>query len=75
MEEAACLCIRNVGENGIALVFKALLHRSDIVHLLVAAAILEEAAMRQGFSLLEKESEEEWAMLLFEANALGRRDV
>ena len=37
--------------------------------------VLEEAAMRQGFSLLEKESEEEWAMLLFEANALGGRDV
>jgi len=37
--------------------------------------IMKEAAGQQGFSLLKQESEEEWAMLLFEANALGGRDV
>jgi len=37
--------------------------------------VLTEAAMQYGFSLLKQESEEEWAMLLFEANALGGRDV
>lgn len=36
---------------------------------------LTEAAERLGFSLLKAESEEEWAMLLFEANALSRRDI
>ena len=36
---------------------------------------LTEAASKLGFSLLQTESEEEWAMLLFEANALGGRDV
>ena len=36
---------------------------------------LTEAAVQQGFSLLKTESEEEWAMLLFEANALGGRDI
>ncbi|MBR4130313.1 MAG: 50S ribosomal protein L11 methyltransferase [Bacteroidaceae bacterium] len=36
---------------------------------------LTEAASKLGFSLLETESEEGWAMLLFEANALGRRDI
>jgi ribosomal protein L11 methyltransferase len=37
--------------------------------------VLKDAAMQQGFTLLETESEEEWAMLLFEADAAGRRDV
>ena len=37
--------------------------------------ILTEAAVQQGFSLLKQESEGEWAMLLFEADAAGRRDV
>lgn len=37
--------------------------------------VLVEAALQQGFSLLKQESEEEWAMLLFEADALGGRDV
>ena len=37
--------------------------------------VLKEAAMRFGFSLKKQESEEDWAMLLFEANALGGRDV
>ena len=37
--------------------------------------VLEEATVQHGFSLLRTESEEEWAMLLFEADALGRRDV
>lgn len=37
--------------------------------------VLEEAAAQQGFSLLKEEREGEWAMLLFEANAPGRRDV
>ena len=37
--------------------------------------VLTEAAMQYGFSLLKQESEEEWAMLLFEADALGGRDV
>ena len=36
---------------------------------------LTEAAEKLGFSLLKVESEQEWAMLLFEANALGRRDI
>jgi len=37
--------------------------------------VLTEAAVQQGFSLLKQESEGEWAMLLFEADALGGRDV
>ena len=37
--------------------------------------VLTEAAVQQGFSLLKTESEGEWAMLLFEADALGGRDV
>ena len=37
--------------------------------------VLAEAAVQQGFSLLKTESEGEWAMLLFEADALGGRDV
>ena len=37
--------------------------------------VLTEAAAQQGFSLLETKSEEEWAMLLFVAAALGRREV
>ena len=37
--------------------------------------VLVEATVQHGFSLLRTESEEEWAMLLFEADALGRRDV
>ena len=37
--------------------------------------VLAEATVQHGFSLLQTESEEEWAMLLFEADALGRRDV
>ena len=37
--------------------------------------VLAEASARHGFSLLRTESDEDWAMLLFEANALGRRDV
>jgi len=36
---------------------------------------LTEAAAKLGFSLMKTESEEEWAMLLFEANALGGRDI
>ena len=39
------------------------------------AQALTEAAEKLGFSLLKTESEQEWAMLLFEANALGRRDI
>ena len=37
--------------------------------------VLVEATVQHGFSLLRTENEEEWAMLLFEADALGRRDV
>ena len=37
--------------------------------------ILTEAAVQQGFSLLETKSEEDWAMLLFVADAAGRCDV
>ena len=37
--------------------------------------VLMEAAAQQGFSLLRTESEGEWAMLLFEADAVGGRDV
>ncbi len=37
--------------------------------------VLVEASARHGFSLLRTESDEDWAMLLFEADALGRRDV
>jgi len=37
--------------------------------------VLKEAAEQQGFSLIETKSEEGWAMLLFEADALGGRDV
>lgn len=37
--------------------------------------ILTEAAVQQGFSLLETKSEEDWAMLLFVADAAGRRDI
>ena len=37
--------------------------------------VLTEATVQQGFALLKQESEEEWAMLLFEADALGGRDV
>lgn len=36
---------------------------------------LKEAASRLGLSLEKQEDEEEWAMLLFEANALGGCDV
>ena len=36
---------------------------------------LAEAASQLGFSLLKTENEGDWAMLLFEADALGRRDV
>ena len=36
--------------------------------------VLTEAAVQHGFSLLKTESEGEWAMLLFEADALCRRD-
>jgi len=36
---------------------------------------LTEATVQYGFSLLQTESEGEWVMLLFEANALGGRDV
>ena len=36
---------------------------------------LTEAASKLGFSLQKTQNEGEWAMLLFEANALGRRDV
>lgn len=36
---------------------------------------LTDAAGRCGFSLRETQSEEEWAMLLFEADASGRRDA
>ena len=36
---------------------------------------LTEAAAKQGLTLKKTESEQNWAMLLFEANALGRRDV
>jgi len=36
---------------------------------------LTEATSKLGFSLLQTESEEEWAMLLFEANALGGCDI
>lgn len=37
--------------------------------------VLTEAAVQHGFSLLNEENEGEWAMLLFEADAPGRRDV
>ena len=37
--------------------------------------VLVDAAAQQGFSLRETKNEEQWAMLLFEADALGRRDV
>lgn len=37
--------------------------------------VLEAATAQHGFSLLQTESEGEWAMLLFEADALGGRDV
>ena len=37
--------------------------------------VLKEAALQQGFSLLKQESEEDWAMLLFVADAAGRRDI
>ena len=37
--------------------------------------VLTEATVQHGFSLLQTESEGEWAMLLFEADALGGRDV
>ena len=36
---------------------------------------LTESAAEQGFSLRKTENEGEWAMLLFEANALGGRDI
>ena len=36
---------------------------------------LTEAAAKQGLTLKKTESEQEWAMLLFEADALGRRDI
>lgn len=36
---------------------------------------LTEAAEEQGLTLKKTESEQSWAMLLFEANALGRRDI
>ena len=36
---------------------------------------LEEAAVQQGFALLRTESEGEWQVLLFEADALGGRNV
>ena len=36
---------------------------------------LSEAAAKQGLTLKKTESEQEWAMLLFEADALGRRDM
>ena len=36
---------------------------------------LAEAASQLGFSLLKTENEGDWAMLLFEADALGGRDV
>ena len=36
---------------------------------------LTKATVQHGFSLLHTENEGEWAMLLFEANALGGRDV
>ena len=36
---------------------------------------LEEAAVQQGFALLKTESEGEWQVLLFEADALGGRNV
>ena len=37
--------------------------------------VVTEATVQHGFSLLQTDSEGEWAMLLFEANALGGRDV
>lgn len=37
--------------------------------------VLKQAAAQQGFSLTETESEGEWAMLLFEADAPGGRNV
>ncbi|MBP5392533.1 MAG: 50S ribosomal protein L11 methyltransferase [Bacteroidaceae bacterium] len=37
--------------------------------------VLKEAASKLGFTLLKTESEGDWAMLLFEADALGRRDI
>ena len=37
--------------------------------------VLTEATVQHGFSLLQTENEGEWAMLLFEADALGGRDV
>lgn len=42
---------------------------------LADAQSLVEAAAQYGFSLLGTESEDDWAMLLFEADALGRCDV
>ena len=36
---------------------------------------LTEATVQHGFSLLQTENEGEWAMLLFEADTLGGRDV
>ncbi len=36
---------------------------------------LTEAAVQQGFALLKTENEGDWAMLLFEADALGGRNV
>ena len=37
--------------------------------------VLKEAAAQLGFSLLETESEEEWAMLLFVSDTAGRCDI
>ena len=37
--------------------------------------VLKDAAVQQGFSLLKQENEGEWAMLLFEADAPGGRNV
>lgn len=42
---------------------------------LADAQSLVEVAAQYGFSLLGTESEDDWAMLLFEADALGRCDV
>ena len=36
---------------------------------------LTEAALQHGFFPIDMECEGDWAMLLFEADALGRRDV
>ena len=38
-------------------------------------SVLKEAARQHGFSQKKQESEDEWTMLLFEADALGGRDV